>query len=129
MRKQIGALLFIFACTSIAWIILGGVTSTRTHSQDVKLKQTIGQLWGTIQRQYAPFEYYQTYKEMDVTTVRGSESIVEKRTVTSDHPINIESSDIKVHVELEHRKKGLLWYSTYNVVFNGTFTVLNIPYC
>jgi hypothetical protein len=66
MRKQIGALLFIFACTSIAWIILGGVTSTRTHSQDVKLKQTIGQLWGTIQRQYAPFVYYQTYKEMDV---------------------------------------------------------------
>jgi inner membrane protein involved in colicin E2 resistance len=125
MRKQIGTLFFIFVCTSIAWMILGSITSTRTHSQDVKLKRTVGQLWGTIQKQHAPFVYYQTSKEMDVTTVRGSESIVEKRIVTSNHPINIEGSDITVDVKLEHRKKGLLWYSTYNVVFNGTYTVLN----
>lgn len=125
MRKYIGALTFIFVCTSIAWMILGGVISTRTHSQDIKLKRTVGQLWGTIQKQDAPYVYYQTKKEIKVSTVRGSETIIEKRIETTNHPINVETSDIKVKLNLEHRKKGLLWYSTYKVVFHGKYSILN----
>ncbi|MCK4420779.1 inner membrane CreD family protein [candidate division WOR-3 bacterium] len=125
MRKHIGPLILIFIFISIAWIILGGVITTRTHSQDIKLKQTVSHLWGTVQRQQAPYVYYQTKEEKRVTTVHGSETIIERKIITTNHPINIEESNIKVDLRLEHRKKGLLWYSTYKVVFHGKYTILN----
>ncbi|MCR4399229.1 MAG: hypothetical protein NUV93_09750, partial [Firmicutes bacterium] len=36
-----------------------------------------------------------------------------------------ESSDIKVDLRLDQRKKGLLWFSTYTVGFDGTYAVSN----
>ena len=125
MKRNIAALIFIFICTSIAWMILGGVTSARTHDQDTKLRSVVGQLWGTVQRQSAPYIYYQTKKETKVKTIRGSETIFETRVETFDHPVAIESSDIDVGLQLEHRKKGLLWYSVYKVNFNGLYAIMN----
>ncbi len=34
MKRDIGALIAIFVCTTIAWFILGGATSIRTETQD-----------------------------------------------------------------------------------------------
>ena len=103
MWKRIGALTFIFVCTSIAWIILGRVTNLRTYRQDEKLKRAVGQLWGTIQRQRAPYVYYETI----------------------GHPITLDSSAITVNLKLDQRKKGLLWYSTYRVAYSGKYLVIN----
>ena len=125
MKKNIAALIFIFICTSIAWMILGGVTSARTHEQDTKLKAAVGQLWGTVQMQNAPYIYYQTKKEIEVKTVRGSETIVEKKVETLNHPVILEASDISVDFKLEYRKKGLLWYSVYKITFDGTYALAN----
>jgi inner membrane protein involved in colicin E2 resistance len=125
MKRNIFPLIFIFICTSIAWMILGGVTTARTHSQDIKLRAAVGQLWGTVQRQSAPYVYYQTHKEKKIKTVLGSETIVETKIETTDHPIALEESDIQVDLDLEHRKKGLLWYSTYTVYFNGKYRIMN----
>lgn len=125
MKRNIAALIFIFICTSVAWMILGGITTARTHEQDNKLKAAVGQLWGTVQMQYAPYVYYQTQKETKVKTVRGSETIEETKVETFDHPVTLEGSDIAVDFKLEHRKKGLLWYSVYGITFNGSYTVSN----
>ncbi|MGB3340620.1 MAG: inner membrane CreD family protein [bacterium] len=125
MKKNIAALIFIFICTSIAWMILGGITTARTHDQDMKLKAAVGQLWGTVQMQYAPYIYYQTKKSTTVKTVRGSETIEETKVETFDHPVTLEGSDIDVDFKLEHRKKGLLWYSIYGITFHGSYTVSN----
>ncbi len=125
MKRNIAALIFIFICTSIAWMILGGVTTARTHEQDTKLRSAVGQLWGTVQMQNAPCIYYQTKKETKVKTVLGSETIIETRVETFDHPVTVEASDIDVGLQLEHRKKGLLWYSVYKVNFNGLYAVMN----
>ena len=125
MKRNIAALIFIFICTSIIWMILGGVTSARTHDQDTKLRSAVGQLWGTVQMQNAPYIYYQTKKETKVKTISGSETIIETRVETFNHPVTIEASDIDVGLQLEHRKKGLLWYSVYKVNFNGLYAVMN----
>jgi inner membrane protein involved in colicin E2 resistance len=125
MGKRIGALAFIFVCTSVAWVILGGVTTSRTAEQDFKLKNAVGQLWGTVQKQYAPYVFYQTSEEKQITTYTGNEKIVEKRVETTDHPINLASSDVSVDLKLEHRRKGLLWYSTYKVGFKSSYKVVN----
>jgi hypothetical protein len=38
-------------------------------------------------------------------------------------------TDARAQLTLEHRRKGLLWYSTYTVVFDGTYTVENATPC
>jgi hypothetical protein len=46
----------------------------------------------------------------------------------SNKPIpvfELESSDIDVGLHLEHRRKGLLWYATYDVAFDGDYTFRN----
>jgi len=42
-----------------------------------------------------------------------------------DTPLPLESSNIDVDLDLSHRQKGLLWYSTYKVAFTGTYTFRN----
>ena len=125
MKRNIAALVFIFICTSIAWMILGGVTTARTHEQDTKLKAAVGQLWGTVQMQYAPYIYYQTKKWTTVKTVRGSETIEERKVEITDHPVTLDGSDIEVDFKLEHRKKGLLWYSVYGVSYHAVYKIAN----
>jgi len=125
MRKHISPLVFIFVCTSIAWIILGNITNLRTYRQDVKLKGIVGQLWGTIQRQQAPNVYYQTKTEKESKTTHGAKTIIEKKIETTDHLITLDSSDITVNLKLDHRKKGLLWYSTYQVSYSGKYRIVN----
>jgi inner membrane protein involved in colicin E2 resistance len=125
MKRNIAALVFIFICTSIAWMILGGATTARTHGQDTKLKAAVGQLWGTVQSQYAPYIYYQTTKQTQIKRVSGSETIEETKIETFDHPVTLEASDIDIDFHLEHRKKGLLWYSVYNIAFHGVYTIAN----
>ena len=54
MSKRIGAIVFIYVCTSIGWMILAGTVLVRTEGQGLKLKRAVGRLWGTMQAQQAP---------------------------------------------------------------------------
>lgn len=126
MAKKIAAIVFVFFCTTVAWMILGGATVTRTDSQDNKLKRAVGQLWGTAQRQSAPLVFYQVKEEQKVVkTTEDGKTVTETKTHLSDYYLNLESSDIKADLKLTHRKKGLLWYSTYQVGFDGTYGIAN----
>ena len=40
-------------------------------------------------------------------------------------PLSLESSAVDVALDLEHRQKGLLWYSTYKVAFAGAYGFRN----
>lgn len=125
MLLRIIAIGFIFFCTALAWTILGSTVSLRTHEQDAKLKAAVGQLWGTVQQQQAPSVYYQTTQATKVETTKGDSKVTEMRTVTINHPLSLEASNVLVDLKLEYRRKGLLWYSTYKVKFSGTYRVAN----
>ena len=125
MLNRILAIGFIFFGTSIAWIILGTTVTQRTQKQDVKLKDAVGQLWGTSQRQKALLVYYQTTKDIKVETTKGAETIYEIKTETTNHFIPVNASEVEVDLLLDHRRKGLLWYSTYGVNFIGKYQILN----
>ena len=125
MQKRSAALVFIFVCTSVAWFILGGVTTGRTYQQDAKLRHAVGRLWGTAQEQKAPHIYFQTRHEREVETTTGGKTIKEKKVFVTDHPLTLDGSNISVDLKLEHRRKGLLWYSTYRVGFTGAYRVTN----
>lgn len=125
MLKRIIAMTFIFICTTFAWIILGTITNIRTYKYDGNLKKAVGQLWGSVQKQGAPILFKQVKKEKDLKTIQDGKSKEEIQIVTENLPIILEGSNINVKLNLDQRKKGLLWYSIYRVEFDGKYTVKN----
>ncbi|MDE3256744.1 MAG: inner membrane CreD family protein [Gemmatimonadota bacterium] len=122
MIHRIIAIGLIFVCISVAWLILGQTVHLRTMEQDGKLKDAVGQLWGTSQTQQAP----QVYRLERITRVEtDTDGQTVSRTVDEKHYHNLAASRIDVDLSLEHRRKGLLWYSTYNVQFAASYTLSN----
>lgn len=125
MIKKLVAIIFIYICIVIAWSILGSTIWSRTHRQDYELKDAVGQLWGTVQMQKAPVTYYETKQEVETKRIESGKTISEVQTRTTINHIPLKSSKIDVSLSLQHRKKGLLWYSTYVVSFSGRYAVSN----
>ena len=125
MVKRIAAIVFIFACTSLAWAILGGSILARTFSADDSLRGRVESTWGMPHSQSPPQAYFEEEFESVVERVEDGKTV--RRTVkeTRTVPLMLEASRIEVELGLEHRQKGLLWYSTYKVGFQGRFTFRN----
>jgi inner membrane protein involved in colicin E2 resistance len=125
MIKRVGPLALIFIFASIAWMILGGSAQIRTHTQDSKLRDEVGELWGTSQKQDAPRAFYRNIVVKEMRADGPGETGVRKIREYEDYPVILEANNIDVSLKLEHRKKGLLWYSTYRVQFAGVYTLKN----
>lgn len=122
MIQRIAAIGFIFLCISVAWLILGQTIHLRTSTQGSRLKDSVGQLWGTAQTQQAP----QVYWLNRVTRVEsGPERESVTRTLDEKNFLSLKTSRIEVGLSLEHRRKGLLWFATYRVRFSATYTLGN----
>lgn len=127
MRK-LPAIFLIYVFVVVAWLILGATILKRTHTQDYKLKGMVGQLWGTMQMQRAPSVYYQTAKKKQIEKVISDKTVKEFETYYVDNYMSLKASEIDVSLSLTHRRKGLLWYSTYVVDFSGWYEIVNDTY-
>jgi hypothetical protein len=58
-------------------------------------------------------------------TVENGKLKVVTEKVTQTETLPLESSRVDVRLGLEHRQKGLLWYSTYKVGFEGVYAFRN----
>jgi hypothetical protein len=135
MTKRIFAIAFIFICTSIAWVALGATIFARTERSDRTLKGRVGSTWGTSQAQQAPSAYTERLETRVVESAdrrdpsgRQLSSPVSRdrnETVRTRVPLALEQTRAAVAFDLDHRRKGLLWYSTYAVSFDGTFRFKN----
>jgi inner membrane protein involved in colicin E2 resistance len=125
MLKRIIAIAFIFLCASAAWMILGATIFSRTYDSGEVLEGQVTSLWGAPQSQSPPTATSeQEVPKTTETVVDGKKQVVtEKVLVTETLPL--ESSRVDVTLGLEHRQKGLLWYSTYKVGFDGTYAFRN----
>jgi len=123
--RQIAALVFIFVCTTVAWMILGATIFSRTYSSNQQLEGRVTSTWGSPQEQSPPSA---CYKKTEITPV--TEQAPGKTTIGSDKvehyaPLPVDASTIAVKLHLDHRQKGLLWYSTYAVAFTGDYKFRN----
>ncbi|MCK4666077.1 inner membrane CreD family protein, partial [Candidatus Dependentiae bacterium] len=82
-------------------------------------------LWGNFQKQKAPTFYFYIVELKKTEKVIKGQKIYETKEIKIRNNLTIEASDINVEINLKHRKKGLLWYSTYKVNFEGIYTVAN----
>jgi inner membrane protein involved in colicin E2 resistance len=125
MVKRLLAIAFIFACASIAWLILGGTISARTSSSSGSLRGRVQSVWGAPHTQVSASAAYDlAVPYVENITENGKQRLVE-RTRLHTHTVRPSASDIVVNLENEPRQKGLLWYSTYRVSFRGDYVFTN----
>ncbi len=105
--RRIVALIGIYLLGALGWNILGSVSSRRSHSQESTLTESVQNLWGAPILQRAP---------AFTVTVPGTQR---QRAIA---PVE---NRIAVTIDLEPRRKGLLWYSTYALDFDAQYTLTN----
>lgn len=125
MIKRIAAITFIFLCTAVAWAILGATIFERTYDSGSSSDTRVASTWGAPQNQLPPsaaFEDVVQTKEEKTENGKKTETVIQQKVVK---PLPLDSSHINVDLNLEHRQKGLLWYSTYKVTFDGAYAFHN----
>ena len=110
MLRHIAALIFIFGCTSIAWMILGATVMERTHSSDDQLKGHVASTWGTPQEQAPPSANVVWKETVAVSSKENGIPIVRNEQVDRTTVLPLDSTRLAVNLKLDHRQKGLLWY-------------------
>jgi inner membrane protein involved in colicin E2 resistance len=125
MTRRIIAIVFIFVCTSVAWVVLGGTIFTRTYVSDSASGERVASLWGSAQNQAPPAAHFTEYVPKTEESTENGHKILRTVDQRVDVPLPLESSHIDVDLDLEHRQKGLLWYSTYKVGFASLYGFRN----
>jgi len=125
MVKRLLAIVFIFLCTSVAWLILGGTIVARSSSSSERLRGRVQSVWGAPHVQAAPRAEYKVPVHFTETVTEDGKLKVIERTRFESHNLRPGASDIEVDLRNEYRQKGLLWYSTFKVVFRGEYTFHN----
>src|SRR5215212_9719614 len=125
MLKRIVAIAFIFLCASAAWMVLGATVFSRTYDSDQQLEGQVTSLWGAPQSQSPPAATAEHAEPKTTETVVDGKKKVVTEQVSVTETLPLESSRVDVSLGLEHRQKGLLWYSTYKVGFDGTYVFRN----
>ncbi|MFA7343684.1 MAG: inner membrane CreD family protein [Terrimicrobiaceae bacterium] len=102
------AILFITACTTVAWFILGTALNMRTSQSGMSTAQSVLGGWGPPIMQVHPQAWYQSPGAGDGKAL-------------------IRPSGSKVDISLAHepRQKGLMWYRTFAAGFRGEYTFTN----
>ncbi len=132
--KRIAAVVVIYILTSIAWLVLSGVTAFRTDSARSTLgygardgeftagRSTVENLWGSSQLQRAPVVWSAHTEQVPTKNEKGKTVMV---AVRKTDPAVLSSSRLDVSIDSAPRRKGLLWYSTYKVKFAGDYALTN----
>ena len=110
VSMRVFAVMFIFIVSCFAWWILGVSIFERTNNSQSRLKGSVVSTWGEPQVATPPIATFEVQKDPKTTVYRT---------------LPVESTDAKADVDLAHRQKGLLWYSTYRVAFAGTYGFTN----
>jgi hypothetical protein len=104
---RIAATVVIFLVACLGWALLGATTAKRSVESHGRLGAEVELLWGVPLVQEAP---------SFAVEIPGSGRV---------RWLMPERNEVRVALEADYRKKGLLWYPTYTSVFDGTYTVTN----
>ena len=125
MSRQIAAIVVIYIGAALGWSILGTTIFSRTYSSDDSLKGRVASIWGAphVQKPPTATSIKEVTKKVEVsedgkTVFRSEKDFVVK-------PLELEASKIAVGLDLDHRQKGLLWYSTFRVAFAADYLLKN----
>ncbi|MBL8992938.1 MAG: hypothetical protein JNM63_06325, partial [Spirochaetia bacterium] len=113
------AIAVIFFCTSIAWVILGVSSMSRTGDSHNKLQREVENLFGTSQSIKKPVLFGLEKRQIWITNEANGKISPSQENVI--HPLSLASSKIDVDVRLDRRRKGVLWFPTYRFTFEAKY--------
>jgi inner membrane protein involved in colicin E2 resistance len=120
---RIGLIFAVFVLASVGWLILAGVTEHRSSEQNAVLDERVGGLWGNAQTQTPPalsVEWTTNEKVRSTEQQNGKElEVVRIEPVPHSEPVSLDSTSVDVELRSDLRRKGLLWFSLYDVKFRG----------
>jgi hypothetical protein len=127
---RILALIVIFIITTVGWIALGGIMQGRSSGQRADLYGDVAELWGEPLTQRAPglsFRWTTTEQKRETQTDAMGKVVVRTYEVEHQHERQVypDSTDLDVDIGLDQRRKGLLWFSLYDVDMQGQWTYLH----
>jgi inner membrane protein involved in colicin E2 resistance len=125
MFKRIAAIGFIFVCTAIAWAILGTSIFVRTNDAQSGLSGRVASTWGAPQEQAPPVITREWQEVKTIEDEYDGKKRTRKETYQHSEPVKIDGSRITAALHVDYRQKGLLWFSTYKVDFDGAYTFQN----
>jgi VCBS repeat-containing protein len=128
--KYFIAVAFVWLGCSLAWVVLASTLLYRSGEMSSELTTEVDRLWGPPLVQTPPTVSYQEPKKVTekiVTTDAQGKSVEQQveRATEQTLPLSAIRSDIRVKLDLEHRRKGLLWFPTYGVDFDGSYAFKN----
>jgi hypothetical protein len=130
MRRLLAIGVIWLGC-AVAWTVLGSVLNLRSHDSSEARLGDVRALWGPPLAQLPPSALgAETHKvkrtERNWDEKHGkyvdSEWLEDQSTVL---PVTLAGSELEAALSLEHRRKGLLWFPTYQVAFAGKYTFRN----
>ena len=155
MKRQLVSIALIFVLSVVAWQFLSHTMKNRTDEKGGSMSDAVGDLWGGEHDQKAPIVSIQWREvKSEVMTDKEKIEYVkdkqheedlaaerEKRTArtirvhdeefikitdrTFKRELELDSSRVLVDLNLDYRRKGLLWFSTYRVMFEAEYEITN----
>jgi inner membrane protein involved in colicin E2 resistance len=128
--RRLAAVVFIFVGSALAWAVLGSSVVARTGQFDSQLEQEVALLWGGTHRQVAPTAWIlRPATDTETVETKEPDGRVTRRDVTKSVlrqvAAPLEQTRATVTLDLEQRRKGLLWYPTYTVGFQAAYRFIN----
>src|SRR5262249_40046124 len=121
MVKRILAIIAIFVCTCVAWMILGTSIFLRTENAGTLLSGRVASAWGSAQEQHPPKVTYLTPKKKLTEVKEDGKKVKKNETVQVTAFVPLDASQIRADFHIDYRQKGLLWFSAYRVGFSGAY--------
>jgi len=125
MVRRLLAIGFIFAAATVGWMILGATIFSRTYDMGGSSSAKVASSWGTAQTQRPPTASYDTVTSRKEVVNEDDKQVTRVVPTTETTNLPLESSKINVAFQVEHRQKGLLWYTLYKVNFDGAYAYTN----
>lgn len=125
MVKKILAIIAIFVCSCVAWMILGTSLYLRTESAGSALSGRVASTWGEAQEQHPPAVSYLVPETRIVEVEEDGKKVKKTQVVNVAKNVALDSSKISADFHIDYRQKGLLWFSTYRVGFAGEYKFQN----
>ena len=105
--RYILAVIAIYILAGLGWMVLGSASAIRSDTMAYYLGQSVSGLWGEQISQAAP------------TLTVKIPGRKQQRTIVPS------ANDIQVNLQLQQRRKGLIWYPIYVVDFTAEYAVTN----
>ncbi len=125
MLKRIVAIIAIFVCTAVAWAILGSTIFYRTYNAESGLSGRVASTWGAPQGQAPPAIAREWQEEKTVEVEEKEKKTTRTEKQIHSEAVKTDASRVAATLHIDYRQKGLLWFSTYKVDFDGAYTFQN----